>query len=149
MLYYFLNFNRMKLTFVLTALLLATNVFVQGQSKNEKAVHFFEQGEKLLSEGNYPEALKQFNHCLQENPGYSEAYLNRAYAKQQLHDNEGANIDLSIYLEQNPDQPEALFNRATLRYQLGKYTQAQEDFARLLTLPVGETHTIYFKQAEA
>ena len=140
---------RMKFIIGLLGLFLSTIVSAQGQSKSQAANSFFEQGEILLNNGQYPEALVQFNKCLQQSPGYAEAYRNRAYIKQQLHDNEGANIDLSIYLEQKPDQPEALFSRATLRYQLGKYIQAKEDFTKLLKLPIGETNTIYFKSAAA
>jgi tetratricopeptide (TPR) repeat protein len=149
MLYYFINFKRMKFAFILASFLLTSNVFAQGQSKSESASQFFEQGEMLLNKGNYPGALEQFNNCLQESPGYSEAYLNRAYVKQQLRDNEGANTDLSIYLEQKPDQPEALFSRATIRYQLAKYGQAKEDLLKLLTLEAGETNTVYFKKPAA
>ncbi len=140
---------RMKFITGLFYIFLCSIVVAHGQSKNEAAKLLFEQGEVLLNKGQYPEALDLFNKCLQQNPGYPEAYRNRAYIKQQLHDNEGANIDLSIYLEQKPDQPEALFSRATLRYQLKKYIQAKEDFNRLLKLPMGETNTIYFKKAAA
>lgn len=140
---------RMKIVISLLSIFLCIIGSVQGQSKNDAARLFFEQGEILLNKGQYTEALEQFNKCLQQSPGYAEAYRNRAFIKQQLNDNEGANIDLSIYLEQKPDQPEALFSRATLRYQLKKYIQAKEDFTKLLKLPVGETNTIYFKKAAA
>jgi tetratricopeptide (TPR) repeat protein len=140
----------MKFNFFLFGLFVFTIVSVQGQSKNQAATLLFEQGEIFLNNGQYPEALQRFNQCLQQSPEYAEAYRNRAYIKQQLRDIEGANIDLSIYLEQKPDQPEALFSRATLRYQLGKYLQAKEDFTKLLKLPsLGETNTIYFKSAAA
>ncbi|HPM31831.1 MAG TPA: tetratricopeptide repeat protein [Chryseolinea sp.] len=136
----------MKLFLLLLHLCIISS-YVQSQTRGETtASFFFENGEKLLNQGAYPEALEQFNKCLQQSPAYSEAYLNRAYAKQQLNDNEGANIDLSIYLEQKPDQPEALFARATLRYQLKKYAEAKEDLLKVLTLPAGETNTVYFKK---
>ena len=59
----------------------------------------------------------------------------------------GANTDYNIYLELKPDQPEALLSRATVRYQLGLYEQSKEDFLKLLTLPVGETQTIFYNQS--
>jgi tetratricopeptide (TPR) repeat protein len=46
-----------------------------------------------------------------------------------------------------PDQPEALLCRATVRYQLGLYGQSKADFLKLLTLPVGETQTIFYNQS--
>ncbi len=138
----------MKTVFIFFTFLISI-VFVHAQSKDENAILLFEQGETMLNKGDYPEALELFNKCLQLSPGYSEAYLSRAYVKQQLHDNEGAHIDLSIYLEQKPDSPEALFSRATLRYQLGKYTPAKDDLVKVLTLPSGETNTIYFKKPAA
>lgn len=136
----------MKFAFALISCFFSANVFVYSQSNGKGAPSFFEQGENLLNQGKYAEALVQFTNCLHENPGYSDAYLLRAYVRQQLHDNSGANIDLSIYLEQKPDQAEALFSRASVRYALGKYGQAKEDLLKLLTLEVGETNIVYFKK---
>ena len=87
----------MKTVFIFF-IILTSIVFVHAQSKNESANLFFEQGEILLNKGEYLEAMEQFNKCLQLNPGYSEAYLNRALVKQQLHNMQGAHIDLCIYL---------------------------------------------------
>ncbi len=136
----------MKFSFGLLVLLVFSIDFASAQNRNENAVLYYEKGETFLNEGKYAEALTEFDKCLQQSPGYYQAYLNRAYAKQQLHDYEGANIDLSIYLEQNPNQPEALFSRGTLRYQLGKYAEAKEDLLKVLNLPPGETNTVYFKK---
>jgi len=116
------------------------------QDKRVDSKKLFEKGEEAHDAGNYKLALEYLNKCLQESPGFTEAYYTRGSAREQLRDLAGANTDYNIYLEMKPDQPEALLNRATVRYQLKLYDQAKEDFLRLLTLPVGETQAVLFNQ---
>ncbi len=104
----------------------------------------YEQGEAAYHAGNYQLALEYLNRCISESPGMTDAYLIRASTRERLKDLSGANTDYTIYLELTPDQTEALFSRARVRYQLGLYEQSKEDFLKVLTLPVGETNTIFF-----
>ena len=119
------------------------------QDKRANSKKWFEQGEEAHDAGNYKLALEYLNKCLQETPGYAEAYYTRGSAREQLRDLAGANTDYNIYLEMKPDQPEALLSRATVRYQLKLYDQAKEDFLKLLTLPAGETQAVLFNQRPA
>ena len=117
------------------------------QDKSVDPKKLYEQGEAAHNAGNYELALDYFNRCLKENPGFADAYFTRGSTREQLQDLAGANTDYNIYLELKPDQPEALLCRATVRYQLGLYEQSKEDFLKLLTLPVGETQTIFYNQS--
>jgi tetratricopeptide (TPR) repeat protein len=117
------------------------------QDKRIDPKKLYEQGEAAHNSGNYNLALDYFNKCLKESPGFADAYFTRGSTREQLNDLAGANTDYNIYLELKPDQPEALLCRATVRYQLGLYEQAKADFLKLLTLPMGETQTIFFNQS--
>ncbi|HZI24265.1 MAG TPA: tetratricopeptide repeat protein [Chryseolinea sp.] len=117
------------------------------QDKRADPKRLYEQGEAAHNAGNYNLALDYFNKCLKESPGFADAYFTRGSTREQLQDLAGANTDYNIYLELKPDQPEALLCRATVRYQLGLYEQSKEDFLKLLTLPVGETQTIFYNQS--
>lgn len=117
------------------------------QDKRANSKLLYEQAEEAHNAGNYKLALEYLNKCLKESPGYAEAYFTRGSAREQLRDLSGANTDYNIYLEMKPDQPEALLSRAIVRYQLGLYEQSKADFLKLLSLPAGETQTIFFNQS--
>lgn len=120
---------------------------LEAQDKRASSAALYEQGEAAHNAGNYKLALEYLNKCLTESPGFAEAYFTRGAAKEQLQDLAGANTDYNIYLELKPDQPEALLSRATVGYQLGFYDRAKADFLKLLTLPAGETNTVYYNQS--
>jgi tetratricopeptide (TPR) repeat protein len=117
------------------------------QDKRADSKSLYEQGEAAHNAGNYKLALEYLNKCLKESPGFVDAYYTRGSAREQLKDLAGANTDYNIYLELKPDHPEALLSRAKVRYQLGLYDQAKTDFLKLLTLPAGETNTIFFNRS--
>jgi tetratricopeptide (TPR) repeat protein len=108
----------------------------------------YAQAETAFDEGNYPKALVVLNSCIEEDPGFLDAYFMRAQTREQLRDLPGALTDYSIVLDKVPHHPEGLLNRGQLRYRLGKYAQAEEDFQAILkaTTP-GVTQRIYFNKA--
>lgn len=153
----FVNFKMMKLRspgtsislhlkwcgiLTLTLFIFLGTAWAQDKRANSKIL--YEQGEAAHNAGNYKMALEYLNRCLKESPGYAEAYFTRGSIREQLKDLSGANTDYNIYLEMKPDQPEALLSRAIVRYRLGLHKQSKEDFLKLLTLPPGETQTIFF-----
>jgi tetratricopeptide (TPR) repeat protein len=117
---------------------------ILAQEKRADFKSLYEQGEAAHQAGNYKQALDYLNKCLKESPGFADAYYTRGAAREQLKDLAGANTDYNIYLEMKPDQPEALLSRAQVRYRLGLYDQAKADFLKVLTLPPGETQTVFF-----
>lgn len=118
---------------------------VLAQEKRNQSRKYYQEGENAFNDGNYTDALKSLNLCLQADPSFAEGYLTRAATREQLDDLKGAHTDYSIYLELRPDQPEALYSLAVVRYRLGMYETAKKDLLKLLTLPPGETTTVYFK----
>jgi tetratricopeptide (TPR) repeat protein len=157
---YFVNFKVMKslgyriklyhsnsLKVKLCVLLALLFFNLHAQDKRVSSSTLYEKGEAAHNAGNYKLALEYLNKCLKESPGFADAYFTRGSAREQLQDLSGANTDYNIYLELKPDQPEALLSRATVRYQLGLYEQAKTDLLKLLTLPAGETQTIFYNRS--
>ncbi|GAB1445905.1 hypothetical protein MASR2M41_16380 [Flammeovirgaceae bacterium] len=118
------------------------------QKKSSDYMYYFEKGEQLLSERKYDEALVQINEALNIYALYPNSYYTRGAIKEKLNDKEGALRDYIIYLELKPNQFDALFRKALLNFELEKWTQANEDFKQLITLPTGETTSIYFRQEQ-
>ncbi|HEY3403792.1 MAG TPA: tetratricopeptide repeat protein [Ohtaekwangia sp.] len=131
-----------RLTILITCLSLS--LFAQEKKEAEK---LFQQGEASLQAGDFQEALIYYNQSLYLNPGFNEAYKSRALVKENLKDISGALTDLNIYLERIPDDREVIFSRGALQFQLKRYEQAKEDFLNVLSLPEGETNTVYYNRS--
>lgn len=109
-------------------------------------MYYFEKGEQLLRESKYEEALVNINEALNINALYPDSYYTRGAIKEKLNDKEGALRDYTIYLELQPNQFDVLFRKALINFELEKWTLANEDFKQLISLPAGETTSIYFRQ---
>jgi len=133
----------MRMLWIVAIFLLA--VTASAQEKHLTAQQLHEKGEAAYNRGEYTEARSLLDKCLQENPGFSDAYFTRAATREQLKDLQGAHTDYNIYLSQKPNEPEALYSLALLQYRLEMYTPAKDNLLKLLTLPPGETNTVYFK----
>ncbi|MBT1701717.1 tetratricopeptide repeat protein [Chryseosolibacter indicus] len=116
------------------------------QTKPKKPYQLYEEAEAAYNQGKVEDAIILLNECLTINPGYMEAYVLRAPARELTNDLQGALTDYSIYLEKFPDNPDILMSRAVLRYKLGFLGQSEEDFKRMLTLTSPETNSIFFRQ---
>lgn len=130
-------------------LIVSLQAFCQQESKNRSAIYYFEKGEEALKGKSYKTALAHFNECLRIDPYYMEAYYSRALARENMGDKKGALTDYNIYLDAKPEDKEALFSRAVGRYNYGQWAVAKEDFLRLLTMPDGETNTVYFQSDQS
>ncbi|MBS1486329.1 MAG: tetratricopeptide repeat protein [Bacteroidetes bacterium] len=126
----------------LVVLLLLLSFSVKAQKKNPD--YYFQKGQDALDAQSYKTALAHFNECLRLDPYYIDAYYYRAQARENLGDKQGALTDFNIYIESKPKDADALFARAQLRYQYRQWAMAREDFLKLLTLPAGETKSIFF-----
>ncbi|GCC51036.1 hypothetical protein SanaruYs_12560 [Chryseotalea sanaruensis] len=130
------------------SLLILTWINAQSQVSNQKeeAATLFAAGENAMDNHNWKEALRTLNHCLEIDPAFADAYYARGLVKEHFELWNEALTDFSIHLSFKPDHNEAVFKRAQLHYRLKHYSLAKEDFLNLLSLPVGETSTVFFEQ---
>lgn len=133
---------------IISSLLIVFGVRAQSQVSNrrENATTHFEAGEHFMEDNDWEAALKSLNICLQIDPAFADAYYSRGLVREHFELWAEALTDFSIHLTLKPDHSEALFKRAQLHYRLKHYTLAKEDFLNLLSLPAGETSTIFFEQ---
>ena len=134
-----------RLIYNLTLVLLITTSPVLSQLK-KSARMYHEEAEEALAKKQLSKALSILNECLRTDPYFYDAYYTRGLVREQLAEFDGVLTDYNIYLERMPDHSEALFSRATLRYKRGQYELAKADFIKLLSLPPGETTTVFFQQ---
>ena len=135
----------MRPIFILAFLLLFVTIPAWSQS-NKSARMLHKEAEGALAKKQLSKALSILNECLRTDPYFYDAYYTRGLVREQLAEFDGALTDYNIYVEQMPDHTEALFSRATLRYKRGQYELAKVDFIKLISLPPGETTTVFFQQ---
>ena len=128
---------------ILFCILLASPAWSQ-QPNKEKAAQLFEKGEAALKEKEYFRAQAHYNECLRLEPRFAEAYRSRGIAREHLGEAAKALTDFNIFVDLRPADAEALFNRAMLRFDAKQYLPARQDFLKLLTMPSGDTQTVYY-----
>ncbi|HNP97102.1 MAG TPA: tetratricopeptide repeat protein, partial [Cyclobacteriaceae bacterium] len=95
------------------------------EKKGSSFMYYYLEGEKLLEEKKYDEALANFNEALNLYPYHADSYYSRAGILEKRGDVDGALRDYTIYLELKPDQFDALFSRALLLLSLEKWELAK------------------------
>lgn len=116
------------------------------ENKKPTPAFYFEKGELALAKKEYFRAQAHYNECLRLDPYFAEAYRSRGIAREHLGEHAKALTDYNVYVDLRPQDAEALFSRAVLRFDAKQYLLARQDFLKLITLPTGETNTVYFSQ---
>ena len=133
--------------YLLIVLILSFSTCIMAQNSNkERAAALFEKGEAALAAKEYFRAQAHYNECLRLEPRFAEAYRSRGIAREHLGEAAKALTDFNIYVDLKPNDADALFNRAMLRMDAKHFLPARQDFLRLLTMPPGETQTVYYRQ---
>lgn len=92
------------------------------------------EGNRLMKEGKYNEALLYYNRAINFDPKNPIFYCNRAAAYIRLNDNERAVIDCKSAISYNPNYGKA-YGRLGIAYSnLGKYDEAQNAYAKAIEL---------------
>jgi tetratricopeptide (TPR) repeat protein len=98
-----------------------------------------------MAEGHSEAAVAAFTSSLAEKADYLEAWTNRAVARYELGDIEGAIADLTeaLLLGENAT---VLYNRAWAHQSLEKWDDAIADYSEALTLPDADAMDIYYQR---
>jgi tetratricopeptide (TPR) repeat protein len=113
--------NRMRVLILVIAILFC------GCNTQKNANKYYNSGVKKETRGNYDSAIVDYNHAIEINPNFIEAYVNRGRAKGRLSDYKGAVSDFNKVLEINPEESFAWNNRGICKYELGDYSGSLAD----------------------
>jgi len=94
----------------------------------------YDEGTRLLREGQEKDAIPAFDKALRLNPRYAEAYNARGVTYNELAEYERALKDYDAALGLNPKYAEAYFNRGNAYNDLGQAEQAIKDYDEALRL---------------
>jgi tetratricopeptide (TPR) repeat protein len=125
--------QRFVLVITLSLLLLAT-LARDAQPQTEAETTYVQSGIAQLQQGNYQQALEDFNYSIEQKTDLAVAYSNRCLTQIYLEDYLHAWQDCTRSLQQQSDNYLAYFHRGLAFYRLGDYQQAIADYHQTLKL---------------
>jgi len=126
--------------------LLALNVGAGSVLASEPSyAKLLEKGEHSLKKLDYETAVATFTRVLKENPAVYEAYLNRAIARSELGDTDGALKDFDAAIKVNPNVVEIYLKRGALLAHLGRKEAAVRDYGEVLLLDPKNTEALLLR----
>lgn len=117
-----------------------------GQGNAGLAEKHYEEGLRMYRSGDYQASLKELNRSLYLDATRIDAYLLRADVWEKANRKENALTDVETALLLQPDSRELTFRKGLLLFQLSRWEDALSTFQRVLRLPAGETHNLYYMQ---
>ena len=99
-------------------------------------------------QGQYTEAIQDFDKIINFNPNSAKAYLARGFVKSDLQQYTEAIQDLDKAISLNPQYTEAYYLRGLAKNELQQYTEAIKDFDKAISLNPQLTNA-YFKRGSA
>lgn len=103
-------------------------------AKPQNAQMFYQRGLDQLALRNYSEAITAFSQAIEINPEFTEAYLSRCRANEELKDNRAVLDDCYRLLQINPQFAQAYYYQGRARYRLGYQQSAVEVYTHAITL---------------
>ncbi|MDP4238755.1 MAG: tetratricopeptide repeat protein [Bacteroidota bacterium] len=116
-----------KVKVITICLLCQVAVFAQWNTERILTI-----GQNALYFEDYVLSIQYFNQVIKIKPYLAEPYLNRAIAKIQLGDYQGADQDCSEAIKINPFLPQAYYARGFARKKMNFFTEATADFTKAL-----------------
>ena len=84
----------------------------------------YNKGVELLKNGNAGQSISYFDQAISMNPNYSKAYFNRAIAKKESNDPDGAVKDLMKFVELDSIPEKGYYQAALVYYDTQRHEEA-------------------------
>jgi tetratricopeptide (TPR) repeat protein len=123
--------------FIACALLLALAACLQPPVKNntaDKAAQLVQQGDALIKQGNYDEAIEEYTAAIELDPDLATAYLGRGQAYFPQGRSLMAVSDYSRAIELDPDYTAAYYGRGWAQLDNRAWEGAVSDFSKVIEL---------------
>lgn len=109
------------------------------------AVALYKRGIDRLENYDYEGSIEDFSKVIDLKPNYTDAYMNRAEAKESLSDFEGAIEDYDKVLEFSPNDIPALYKRALMKNEIGDYEGAIIDLDQTIELYPSYSYAYFYR----
>jgi len=115
-------------------LLILLIFFFNYTTYSQTAEEYFKRGLEKVIDGEFEEALSEFNKGIKLNPNNSQAYNDRALINESLKNYYNAISDYSKSIEINPNSSITYTNRGIMKNKLKMYATAIQDFDRAIVI---------------
>ncbi|MDF2436628.1 MAG: Non-specific serine/threonine protein kinase [Bacteroidota bacterium] len=112
------------------------------RSREEEAIIALEKGKAMESNGDWKNALQQFNLVVGYDPKNAEGYYHRALAFQNLKDYRAAINDYSRAISLNSSDGNAFYGRGMCLFEIGRKKDACIDLSKASGLGNGDASTV-------
>ncbi|MHC1705166.1 MAG: tetratricopeptide repeat protein [Tenuifilaceae bacterium] len=129
-------------------IILITLIFIGVSSSAQlNKAYFFYQGQRLISQDKYTEAIRYLNTLIEIDSTLAEGWFLRGAAKYYLNDFHGSINDFSKSIKNNPLLTQAYHYRAIVESQLSRYKDAIKDLDFALELRPNDQEILYTRGA--
>jgi len=104
-----------------------------------------DEGNQLLEQQNYSEALNKFTKAVRKNKNKAEAFALRGYCFYLLENYPDAMSDYSKSLEINPNNQTALFGNAVIEWNLEKYSKSFSNINKVIEINPLHEKAFYYR----
>ncbi len=122
------------LPFLLLVTLGATAQKTDAKAQKDEAKALVRKGYEKIQNGNFENAIVDFNHALEKDPECIDAYLRRAFCYSATNDYKNAVEDYNKVIKLNPDLETAYVSRGSAKNKLKLFKEALVDFNKALQL---------------
>ena len=105
----------------------------------------FNKGLDYAEDGQWENAVQEFDKAIQVDPDYAEPYYNRGYSYDELGQYQTAIDDYTMAIQLDPDYAEAYANRGNTYDTLGQYEQALLDLNTAIQINPNEAWAHYIR----
>ena len=110
---------------------------------SKQAEAYFNLGTEHLQQGEYDQAISDYNKALEITPKYAEAYLNRGIAYRNKGQHDQALSDYGKVLQIDPKDARAYCNRGNAHLEKGRYDKAISDYSKALEINSKDAQVFY------
>jgi tetratricopeptide (TPR) repeat protein len=122
---------------------------ISNVSKKPSAEKYFSEGNALYFQNNYKKAIEKFNLAISLKPNYTNAYLFRGLAKDDMEDYNGAMADYKKAIELEPNNEDGYIAVGNLKKNLKDYEGAIVYCTKAINIAPNSTWQPYFVRAMA
>jgi Tfp pilus assembly protein PilF len=113
-----------------------------GRSREEESNVSLEKGKAMENNGDWKNALQEFNNAVGYDPRNAEAYYHRALAFQNMKDYRAAINDYSRAISLNSNDGNAFYGRGICLYEIGRKKDACIDLSKASGLGNNDASTV-------
>jgi tetratricopeptide (TPR) repeat protein len=130
--------------------ILSSNIGQTNELSTEDAMSYYNRGIDFYVQGNYKDAIADFDNAIKINPELVEAYTNQAAAIiAQKGDLNKAQALLTKAIQLDPQHASAYLNRGIVYYELGNQKKAIDDYDKTIQLSQSIYPEVYLNRGIA